>query len=412
MSKKSVAQILYMIKNNQVLAKGIKDPLPSECNRIIKRKLSYKRKEANRGLFESVIKDAKVLIKGSPFGVFGKSVKKLMNKDLQNVASQFAKIIESGHPVVNTAKNVLKNADSSSIRKQVVLSLSDILNETSKENFVDDINSKNSSLAELTELLHVAFLVQRGLINMLQLNVPDNLLPDFELGNKLSVLGGDYLLAKVTVMLSQLENSIVLGLMAGAVRDMSSGVFTLPEQREHLDEHLISNIPASVQDWTHQNSLAYGSLLANACRSGAVLHNQDEEYGDACSKFGHHLTLAQEARLDINRILKDKNSQIDISSTEFFSDLCSLPSAVASEQQEDNQWIRKFLVREKSFEKRPMFSLSREQFRSTLCNNNIVNENCEKVCREHVDLAMDALHKFPESKNRKKLENITISCLH
>ena len=66
--------------------------------------MSYKRKEVNRGLFESVIKDAKVLIKGSPFGVFGKSVKKLMNKDLQNVASQFAKIIESGHPVVNTAK--------------------------------------------------------------------------------------------------------------------------------------------------------------------------------------------------------------------------------------------------------------------------------------------------------------------
>ena len=44
---------------------------------------------------------------------------------------------------------------------------------------------------------------------MIQLNIQPNLLPDFELGNKLSVLGGDYLLAKVTVMLSQLENSVV-----------------------------------------------------------------------------------------------------------------------------------------------------------------------------------------------------------
>ena len=51
--------------------------------------------------------------------------------------------------------------------------------------------------------------------------------------------------------------------MAGAVRDMSHGVFALPEQREHLDEHLISNIPVSVEDWTHQNSLAYSSLLSN-----------------------------------------------------------------------------------------------------------------------------------------------------
>ena len=68
---------------------------------------------------------------------------------------------------------------------------------------------RQSSLAELTELIYIAFLIQRGLVDFHLTNIPQNLIKEFEIGNKIAVLGGDFLLAKATVMLSQLENSKV-----------------------------------------------------------------------------------------------------------------------------------------------------------------------------------------------------------
>jgi len=371
-------------------------------------KENYQRRQHDSGLLTRVMADAKTIVEGMPFSFVKKSMKVLMSKEFRNVTSHFKKIANSGHPLIKTTQQVMQSKTQE--RKIIILLMSKLISETKENPLVEDETyAKHLTLAELTELLHIAFLIQRGLINMIQTNIQDSDLQDFELGNKMSVLGGDFLLAKATMMLSQLEDSVVLGLMASAVRDMSHGFFTIPEQREHFDEHLIRNIPLDVEQWHDRNTLAHSSLISNACRAVPVLHKKDEEFGEVCADFGHHLVLAQEARSDIERITKNK--PIDVSNTQFFSELCSLPSAVAAEQNGGGcDWFDNFLVTtEHDSNNRKSFSLNREKFLNTLKQDSSALAKSEEVCHYHADAALNALHSLPESESRRCLEKMTLS---
>lgn len=65
------------------------------------------------------------------------------------------------------------------------------------------------SLAEITELIHTAFLVHRGIVNIGELKSCDGPLKDMQFGNKMAVLSGDFLLANACTSLAQLQNTKV-----------------------------------------------------------------------------------------------------------------------------------------------------------------------------------------------------------
>lgn len=65
------------------------------------------------------------------------------------------------------------------------------------------------NLAEITELIHTAFLVHRGIVNLKECTVSDGPLKDMQFGNKMAVLSGDFLLANACTGLAQLDNTKV-----------------------------------------------------------------------------------------------------------------------------------------------------------------------------------------------------------
>ena len=66
------------------------------------------------------------------------------------------------------------------------------------------------SLAELTEMIYIGFLIHRGIVDRrILLKNESSSLVQMELGNKMSVLSGDYLFANACVALSELNNSKV-----------------------------------------------------------------------------------------------------------------------------------------------------------------------------------------------------------
>lgn len=65
------------------------------------------------------------------------------------------------------------------------------------------------NLAEITELIHTAFLVHRGIVNLKELTLSDGPLKDMQFGNKMAVLSGDFLLANACTGLAQLDNTKV-----------------------------------------------------------------------------------------------------------------------------------------------------------------------------------------------------------
>lgn len=65
------------------------------------------------------------------------------------------------------------------------------------------------NLAEITELIHTAFLVHRGIVNLKDWAASDGPLKDMRFGNKMAVLSGDFLLANACTGLAQLDNTKV-----------------------------------------------------------------------------------------------------------------------------------------------------------------------------------------------------------
>lgn len=65
------------------------------------------------------------------------------------------------------------------------------------------------SLAEITELIHTALLVHRGIVNLNELQSSDGPLKDMQFGNKIAILSGDFLLANACNGLALLQNTKV-----------------------------------------------------------------------------------------------------------------------------------------------------------------------------------------------------------
>jgi hypothetical protein len=64
-------------------------------------------------------------------------------------------------------------------------------------------------LAEITELIHTALLVHRGIVNLSELQSSDGPLKDMQFGNKIAILSGDFLLANACNGLALLQNTKV-----------------------------------------------------------------------------------------------------------------------------------------------------------------------------------------------------------
>lgn len=76
-------------------------------------------------------------------------------------------------------------------------------------NFILWVCFSQRNLAEITELIHTAFLVHRGIVNLKEWTVSDGPLKDMEFGNKMAVLSGDFLLANACTGLAQLNDTKV-----------------------------------------------------------------------------------------------------------------------------------------------------------------------------------------------------------
>lgn len=78
-------------------------------------------------------------------------------------------------------------------------------------NRLSGISQRQRSLAEITEMIHTAHLIHKGILNLSGSLVPDpRTLDDLQFGNKISILGGDYLLANACILLAELRNSKVI----------------------------------------------------------------------------------------------------------------------------------------------------------------------------------------------------------
>nr|XP_027784161.1 decaprenyl-diphosphate synthase subunit 2 isoform X2 [Marmota flaviventris] len=159
------------------------------------------------------------------------SLRCLLSDELSNIAMQVRKLVGTQHPLLTTARGLVHDSRHNlQLRGLVVLLISKAagpsgVNTSQNYDTVSGIYSCQRSLAEITELIHTALLVHRGIVNLNELQSSDGPLKDMQFGNKIAILSGDFLLANACNGLALLQNTKVVELLASALMDLVQGVY-------------------------------------------------------------------------------------------------------------------------------------------------------------------------------------------
>ncbi|RZC66250.1 hypothetical protein C5167_009943 [Papaver somniferum] len=145
------------------------------------------------------------------------------------------------------------------------------------------LRTRHQRVAEITEMIHVASLLHDDVLDdaNTRRGVPSL---NYCMGNKLSVLAGDFLLSRACVSLASLENTEVVTLISTVVEHLVTGeimqMSSTSEQRCSMDQYMKKTFYKTA------------SLIANSCKAIALLADQETEVAVSAYNYGRNLGLA------------------------------------------------------------------------------------------------------------------------
>ncbi|XP_060229591.1 all trans-polyprenyl-diphosphate synthase PDSS2 isoform X2 [Meriones unguiculatus] len=303
------------------------------------------------------------------------SLRCLLSDELSNIAMQVRKLVGTQHPLLTTARGLVHDSRHNlQLRGLVVLLISKAAGpstgNSSCENYnmVSGIYPSQRSLAEITELIHTALLVHRGIVNLSELQSSDGPLKDMQFGNKIAILSGDFLLANACNGLALLQNT---------------------------KESCITN-DIGMPTWKEQTFLSHCALLAKSCQAAMELAKHGAEVQDMAFQYGKHMAMSHKINSDLQPFIKDKSSN-----SKTFN-LNSAPVVLHREFLGRDLWIKEI------GEAQEKGRLNYTKLRETIKAGKGVTSAID-LCRYHGNKALEALESFPPSEARSALENIVFA---
>ncbi|XP_041710863.1 all trans-polyprenyl-diphosphate synthase PDSS2-like isoform X2 [Coregonus clupeaformis] len=243
--------------------------------------------------WNKVVSDAEKIV-GYPTSFM--SLRCLLSDELSDVAMHVRKLVGTKHPLLNTARGFIYDSRNNlQMRGLVVLLMSKAAGPSQHtasdlltQDMVSGIYPSQRNLAEITELIHTAFLVHRGIVNLKEWTNSDGPLKDMQFGNKMSVLSGDFLLANACTGLAQLNNTKVVELISSAIGDLVQG--TYHEMPNSLEDNSLTD-EINMVTWEEQTFLSHGALLAKSCQAAMELAKHDKDAQGLAYKYAKHLSL-------------------------------------------------------------------------------------------------------------------------
>jgi len=138
-------------------------------------------------------------------------------------------------------------------------------------------------LAEIAELIHVASLLHDDVIDDAALR-RGLAAVNAVLGNKVSVLAGDFLLARASVSLASLRDHGVTLLMSRVIEDLVAGEVA---QMSARGDDLVS-----LESYERRCFLKTASLMSRSSQAAALLSGADSHAAELAARYGESLGLA------------------------------------------------------------------------------------------------------------------------
>merc|ERR1711924_120827 len=161
------------------------------------------------------------------------------------------------------------------------------------------VSARQCLLAEIVEMMCTATIVHDSVLEDDEESMLGNVAHrtySQNAGNKVSVLAGDFLLARCSVALSQLGDLTVVELMATALESIVQGGVLKAQARQ-------AGVAPSLSDYEGRVRLKTASLIADACRSAAILAGEahDSEVANAVYDYATALGLSYQVMFDTLR---------------------------------------------------------------------------------------------------------------
>lgn len=254
---------------------------------------------------------------------------RIVAKEMKFLTGNIRKLLGSGHPSLDRAAKYYTHAEGKHVRPLIVLLMSratalcpkapgavsaetsettinssisplSILadaNPTSLSSFPSSAESVENGilptqrrLAEITELIHTASLLHDDVLDH-SISRRGSPSANYEFGNKMAVLAGDFLLGRASVALARLRHAEVIELLATVIANLVEGEF-MQLKNTARDER---NPQWSEDIFTYYIQKTYlktASLISKSCRAAALLGGADADTVESAYAYGKNIGLA------------------------------------------------------------------------------------------------------------------------
>jgi len=261
----------------------------------------------------------------------------LVRQEINAVSNRLRKCILTDIPVLEKAAEYFfqEGKEGKRLRSTVVLLMATSLaphgplpsqlevDETPASAHPTELRRRHQRVAEISELIHVASLLHDDVIDNSDSRRGLKALNAL-FGNKVAILAGDFLLARASVSLAALHNTEVIALMSQILEHLVSGEIL---QMNSSDDDMLS-----MDHYMKKTFYKTASLIANSCKSVAVLAGCTKEESMAAWCYGQHLGLAFQL---VDDVLDFTSSQEELGKpvgNDMRSGLATAPVLFAAEQ--------------------------------------------------------------------------------
>ena len=205
----------------------------------------------------------------------------ILEDELVIFEKEFREAVKSQVPLLDRIMRFIVNRKGKQLRPMFVLLSAKLFGE---------VNGSTYRAASLVELLHTATLVHDDVVD--ESLERRGFFSTYALWKtKVSVLVGDYLLAKGLLLSLDHDDFRILQLLSEAVRQMSEGELLQIEKSRSL------NLQEDVYFEIIKNKP--GSLLASACSAGSYSTSQNEQIAEQMRLFGEKVGIAFQIKDDL-----------------------------------------------------------------------------------------------------------------
>lgn len=253
-----------------------------------------------------------------------------------------------------------------------------------------DLPEAQRRLAEISEMIHTASLfhddvidgsdTRRGMASV-----------HMVFGNKMAILAGDYLLARASICLARLRNVEVVETMSTIIEHLVRGeVMQIrgTSSTDGADENMIY--------YLKKNFFKTASLMANSCKSAALLADCPPELVAASYKYGKHVGMAFQLVDDVLDYEGNVSSMGKPALADLKAGLATAPVMFSA---------RIYPELEEMMERKFRNDGDVERARHLVFESDGL-EQTKHLARLHAEIAMDALLELKDSPHRDALINL------